>query len=64
METSLESLLSRLETAYYNAKSSYQNANMADYESAQAQRQAIKDEIVARFSRIENELRGYQNGKI
>jgi hypothetical protein len=68
METSLESLLSQLETAYYNAKAAYRDPGYDTdervsnaYERAQTQRQAIKDEILARFSRIENELRGYQN---
>jgi hypothetical protein len=61
METSLESLLSQLETAYFNAKIRYRDGEVDGFEASQSQRQAIKDEILARFSRIENELRGYQN---
>jgi hypothetical protein len=53
----LESLLSQLETAYYEAKRCYQrhlespdNMIWDNYLAAQAQRQAIKDEIIKRFS--------------
>jgi hypothetical protein len=59
-QSSLESLLSQLETAYYNTKRNYQRHLESpdqqiweNYQAAQKQRQDIKDEIIKRFSRYE-----------
>lgn len=59
----LESLLSQLETAYFLAKNNYQEykkyndqAYIAAYVQAQDKRQAIKDEIIKRYSCLEQRV--------
>lgn len=59
---SIESLLSQLETAYYESTRCYQrhlespdNLIWDNYQAAQKQRQGIKDEIIKRFSRLVQE---------
>jgi hypothetical protein len=53
---SLESLLSQLEQAYYNAKIADKHRQQEWFEVEQTRRQRIKDEIIGRFADLEDEL--------